>query len=84
MPIGFVIKSVSPKHIDSELSPYSHSSLNCSHLLLAHNFALEYFKEPLESTLLVLLIILKFKAAENKIVIDVRPGLISLSASVVL
>ena len=38
MPIGFVIESVSPKHIDTELSSHSPSSFNCSHFLLAHNF----------------------------------------------
>ena len=83
MPIGFVIESVSPKHIDTLPTPPPVLTVPIFCLLITLS-ALEYFKELLESTLLVLLIILKFKTAENKILIDVRPGLISLSDSVIL
>lgn len=61
----------------------SHSTFGCSIFCLFTTLsALESCKGPLESTLLVLLIILKFMAAENEIFLDARACLVSLAAPV--
>jgi hypothetical protein len=88
VPTCFVTESIFLIHIATWLSPtllHPPAHVNCSNFCLFITLsALENSRECLETTLCVLLIILKFIAAENKIFVDVQPHLISLSASVML